>query len=169
MLTSATGSNTPLTAQNGFTSLRRSAENGFTLIELMLVIAIIGIATAAVVLAMPASGGRVRHEAEAFAARALAARDDAIIQSRDVSIWVTPSGYGVSRRRRGEWQQMNERPFAPENWKLGTTAAVDATGTQRATFDTTGAVSTPTVFTLTRDADRATVTITGDGAIRVGP
>lgn len=144
------------------------AQNGFTLIELMLVIAIIGIATAAVVLTMPASGGRVRAEAEAFAARAIAARDDAIVQSRDTSIWVTPIGYGASRRQRGAWQPMGGRAFQPANWKPGTTALVDTTGTQRAVFDTTGAVTTPVIFTLVRNADRATVTISGDGAIRVG-
>jgi general secretion pathway protein H len=135
----------------------------------MLVIAILGIATAAVVLAMPASGGRVRTEAEAFAARAIAARDLAIVQSRDMSIWATPAGFGASRRQRGAWQPIGERPFEPGNWKSGTTAIADATGIQRAVFDTTGAVTTPVTFTLVRNTDRATVTISSDGVIRVGP
>jgi type II secretion system protein H len=155
--------------QDGFTPHRRSAENGFTLVELMVVIAIIGIATSAVVLTMPASGASVRGEAEAFAARAIAARDNAIIQSRDMSVWVTADGYGASRRQRGAWQQIANRPFQSERWKSGTTAMVDATGTQRAIFDTTGAVVTPVTFTLVRNSGHATVTISGDGAIRVGP
>jgi type II secretion system protein H len=155
--------------QNGFTPLRRSAENGFTLVELMVVIAIIGIATSAVVLTMPASGANVRGEAETFAARAIAARDNAILQSRDMSVWVTADGYGASRRQHGAWQQIANRPFEAEHWKPGTTAIVDASGTQRAIFDTTGAVTTPVTFTLVRNSGRATIAISGDGVIRVGP
>lgn len=165
---SVTGNKVRRSAENGFTSVRRSGESGFTLIELMVVIAIIGIASAAVVLTMPDAGGRVRTEAETFAARALAARDKAIVESRDVSVWVTADGYGASRRQRGVWQPINLRPLEPERWKQGTSAVVDVTGTQRAVFDTTGAVATPVTFTLVRASGRATVTIDGDGTISVG-
>lgn len=153
MPTSATGSN---------------RESGFTLIELMIVTAIIGVASAAVILVMPDPRGTLVAEAESFAARAHAARDDAIIQSRDISVWVTRDGYGVERRRRGQWQPVTERPFAPVRWKDGTAALVGASGRERAVFDTTGAVSAPVTVTLIRDAARATVVIAGDGAIRVG-
>jgi len=142
--------------------------NGFTLVELMVVIAIIGITTAIVSLSLPDPQGRLTDEAETFAARAIATRDNAIIESRDMSLWITRNGYGIERRRRGQWQPVSERPFEPMRFNAGTSAIVGATGRQRVAFDTTGAIATPVTVTLVRDSARATVTFSGDGAIRVG-
>jgi general secretion pathway protein H len=160
---SATGSN-----DRGSTPLRRSAENGFTLVELMVVIAIIAVTTAIVTFAIPDPRGRVIADAEAFAARTLAARDDAILQSRDMRIWVTPVGYGVDRRRQGRWVPMTDKPFKPANWSSGTGAIVGEAGRAQIMFDATGAAASPMTVTLVRDSERATVTVAGSGAIRVG-
>jgi len=48
--------------QNGFTPLRRSAENGFTLVELMVVIVILGLLATIVALNVLPSGDRARVE-----------------------------------------------------------------------------------------------------------
>jgi type II secretion system protein H len=164
MPTSATGNK----VQNGFTSSTRSAENGFTLIELMVVVTIIARASAVVVFAIPDPRGRVIDEAERFAARTLAARDDAIVQSRDVRILITATGYGVERRRRGQWQAVTEKPFRAAAWQPGTGVAIGTSGQQAITFDATGAPSSPAVVTLIRDTARATVSVSGNGDIRVG-
>ena len=71
---------------------------GFTLIELMVVITIIGLASAAVVLALPDPRGRLADEAAHFAARASAARDLAVIDARPISVWVSAGGYGFDER-----------------------------------------------------------------------
>jgi general secretion pathway protein H len=149
-------------AENGFTPLRRSAENGFTLVELMVVIAIMAVATAAVMFAIPDPRGRLIDDAEKFAARASAVRDDAILQSRDMRVLVTATGYQVERRRQGRWQSLTDKPFAPARW-------ADGTGTSGATsilFDATGA-AVPATVTLARDDQRVAVTVSGNGAIRV--
>src|SRR3546814_212063 len=77
-------------------------QSGFTLVELMVVVAIIGFVSAAVVLAMPDPRGRVIDDADRFAARVAAARDEAVITARPMGVWVSPSGYGFLRREAGQ-------------------------------------------------------------------
>ncbi len=156
-------------AEHGFTSQKRSAEHGFTLVELMVVVAIIAVATGIVALNLPESQGRVRGEAESLAVRLLAARDDAIVESRDMAVWVTRNGYGAERRRRGLWQPVSDRPFAPARFAEGTVALVGASGRDRLVFDTTGAASPAMKIVITRPAGQATVSVASNGSIRVGP
>lgn len=155
-------------AEHGFTSLRRAAEHGFTLIELMVVITIIGLMSAAVVLLFPDPRGPLSAEAERFAARALAVRDEAVIGSRETALFVDATGYGFERRSRGVWDRLSEKPFKPAAWSQGTTASL-ATGTRaRVTFDPTGLASTPLKITLSRDGAQIAVDIATDGSINVG-
>lgn len=150
------------------TSATGNKQEGFTLIELMVVVTIIALASAVVVFAIPDPRGRVIDEAERFAARTLAARDDAIVQSRDVRVLVTQGGYSVERRRRGQWQALTEKPFTAAAWQPGTSVDVGTDGRQAIAFDATGASSSPTTITLVRDNARVNVTVSGNGVIRVG-
>jgi general secretion pathway protein H len=143
-------------------------ESGFTLVELMVVITIIALASAVVVFAIPDPRGRVVDEAERFAARTLAARDDAIVQSRDVRVSITAGGYSVERRRRGQWQAITDKPFKATQWAPGTGVEIGASGREAITFDATGAPASPAMVILMRDNARATVTVSGNGDIRVG-
>ena len=153
-------------AENGFTSLRRSAEHGFTLIELMVVITIIGLLAAVVILRFPDPRGSLASEAERFAARALAVRDEAVIGSRETALIIGVTGYGFERRARGIWIKLDEKPFRPQRWSPGTVAAVARQA--RVTFDPTGLASAPLKFRLVRDSAHVIVDIAVDGSIRVG-
>lgn len=133
-----------------------SGESGFTFIELMVVIVIIGLAATAVVLAMPEQGGSLQAEAERFAARAKAARDSAIIESRPVALRIGAGGYGIARRVRGEW-----RPAAEYAWAEQT--SVEPGGTR---FDSTG-MAEPLYVTLRRGERRVAVRIGPDGSVHV--
>jgi general secretion pathway protein H len=141
---------------SGFKPSWRSAQQGFTLIELMVVLVILGLAAAAVVLVMPDPGGSVQEEAERFAARAKAARDGAIVEARAAALVVGPGGYAVSRRADGAWQ-----PVARYDWARGTAA-----GEGRTRFDPTG-IADPLLVTIARGDRRAAVEIRGDGTIHV--
>ena len=132
----------------------------------MVVLAIIGLVSGAVVLAMPDPRGDLRHDAERFAARAHAAQDKAVIEARAIALLVTSDGYGFERRERGVWTLIGEKPFEERRWAKGATALVGDAGQARALFDPTGQVE-PMDVTLVRDATRVTVRIEADGTVHV--
>ncbi len=133
--------------------------NGFTMVELMVVLFIIGLAATAVVLAVPEQGGSLQAEAERFAARAKAARDAAIVEARPVALTIDSRGYGFARRSGGEW-----RSGARHAWAQGTAAeAAPAAGTR---FDSTG-LAEPLTLILRRGERQAAVRIGADGNVHV--
>ncbi|KAA9018309.1 type II secretion system protein GspH [Sphingobium limneticum] len=154
--------------ERGFTPLRRSAENGFTLVELMVVLTIIGFISAAVVLAIPDPRGRVIEDADRFAARVAAARDEAVVTARPMGLWVSASGYGFQRREGGQWTPLEDKPFATANWKGGTRALVGKDGRQQIAFDGTGLPTDPLTVTLAREGERVSVTVDMAGKVLVG-
>ncbi|SEI74478.1 type II secretion system protein H (GspH) [Sphingomonas sp. OV641] len=144
---------------------RRTAERGFTLVELMIVIAVIGLASAAAVLAMPDPRGRLVDEGARFATRVRAARDAAVIGGRPVSVWVTPAGYGFDERRGGQWIAIAEKPLRVAQWSDGTQAILSERA--RVTFDSTGMADRMLEVSLRRDRTRITVTVGDQTGARV--
>lgn len=142
-----------------------SGTHGFTLIELMVVIAVIGIASAAVVLAMPDPRGRLMDEAARFATRTRAAHDAAIVEGRPVSLWVTRDGYGFDQWRAGRWTPVRDKPLTVTRWNDGTRAT--GLTRERITFDPTGLADRPLTVALVREGTRAEVAIAADGSVRV--
>jgi general secretion pathway protein H len=131
------------------------------------VITLIGLASAVALLAVPDSRGRLIDEAERFAARARAARDQAIVGAAPVSVWVTGGGYGFDARVNGAWVPVADKPLRVERWREGTRAAMPTAGRERVTFDPTGAADRPLDLGLSRDGARAGVLVAADGSIRV--
>lgn len=145
---------------------RLSQHFGFTLVELLIVLTLIGLLSAAVVIAMPDPRGGLTAEAERFAATAKGARDAAILDATAMSIRVTETGYGFDRREAGEWKAMDRKPFADQRWRHGTSAAMGPEGVARIVFDPTG-IGEPARVTLVRGDEQIGVVIAADGAIHV--
>ena len=140
---------------------------GFTLVELMVALAVIGLAGAAVALTLPSTDDALVKETQTFAARLAHARDEAVLGMRTVEVAVTARGYGFSRRRFDGWQPLDGRAFAAVDWAPGTQPQLprrDALMSFR--FDPTGAAE-PGSLVLLREGRRMQVTVDDGGEVTV--
>lgn len=147
------------------TGADRSAARGFTLVELLVVVAILGVTASVVVLA--ASDGRpsVAREAERFAARLVRAREEAVLTNQAVDVALGGQGYSFRHRVAGEWRPLAEGAFAPVDWSRGTTVT-DESKSGRITFDETGG-AVPVKVVLSRGERSTHVAVDSAGNVRV--
>ncbi|MGW8704806.1 GspH/FimT family pseudopilin [Brevundimonas sp. NPDC055814] len=138
-----------------------SARQGFTLVELMVVIAIIGVAAGAVMLSMPDPRPTLAVEAERFAARLTLAREEAVMTNRPVALRADAAGYGFESFDGAVWTPLTG-VLAPEAW--GECGAVAAPA--RAVFDPTGGADAASVR-LEREGQTVTVAIDGAGEVMI--
>lgn len=136
----------------------------------MVVIAIIGFASAAVVLSIPDPRGRLVDDADRFAARMAAVRDLAIVEARPMAMWVSPSAYGFEQYLDGQWVATDDKPFRTTSWRSGTRAVTAGTSNGRLMlhFDNNGLPSEAARVLLTRDGEQLAVTLDGAGKVKVG-
>lgn len=148
---------------------RRSGDRGFSLVELMVVLALMALAATAVMLTIPGEERTVRTEADRLAARLAAARDIAVVEGRSVAVNFAPSGYGFERRVEGAWQPLPGRAFEQRNWPGDLHfAAGDGQATARILFDRVGTSPTPQSVLLSGGDVREVVRISATGEVSRG-
>ena len=141
-----------------------AGNKGFTLVELMVVVTVIALASAIAVLAVPANRG-AHEEAARFAVRARAAHDLAIVGGRPVALWVTGAGYGFDQRVSGGWVPLADKPLRVERWDERTRVSTGTAGRLRVVFDSTGMADRAAELRLQRGDDAASVTVSADGGV----
>lgn len=136
------------------------ADAGFTLVELMAVCAVVGVAATLVVLNAPRPRSDVRLDAERLAALLTRAREEAALTGRPVRATVDQDGFRFSRRESGRWAPLGVRPFQPRIWSEDSTVTVE--GVEGPAGE--GAID----FAPTGEAEPATVSIfRANGGARV--
>ena len=153
--------------KQAFAQSVKSNERGFTLVELMVVIFIIGIASAAIVMTVRSPERNVRDEAERFAARVAALRDNAILQSRTMSVTVRPSGYAFEARKNGVWVALEDAPFSSTDWQRGTSVEMAGVRQLRVAFDSTGIPSNAADFVIKHDDVKVKMSLAATGDVHI--
>lgn len=118
-------------------SSRRAA--GFSLVELLVVVAMIGLLGSAVLLTLPPTGTSAGDQAERLAAHLLRAREEAVLGNRAVAVRVGRDGYHFLKRDGGGWRELEAPPFHPRRFADGIRASVGGDAeVVRFEFDATG-------------------------------
>ena len=114
-------------------------ERGFSLVELLVVVAMLGLLGGAVMLTLPATGARAIEQGEQLAVHLVRAREEAVLGNRAVAVRVDRAGYRFVQRNAGTWRPLEEPPFQPRRFADGIAASfrgnLDAA---RFEFDATG-------------------------------
>lgn len=135
------------------------AREGFSLVELLVVISIMGLAATAVVLTGSNPQPTVVVEAERFAARLTLAREEAIVTNQPVSVRYDGQGYAFETYGPDGWQPLSG-PLKTQEWPQGVTSQM----TGRTIFDPTG-LTEPQQWLLTRDGRTTVVSVDGAGEV----
>ncbi|MBB3764899.1 GspH/FimT family protein [Sphingomicrobium lutaoense] len=148
-------------------------KNGFTLVELLVVLVILGLAAGAVALMLPSGGDKVRGEATMLAGRIAALRDRAIVEGRPLGIWIAPTGFGFEARGEDGWEPVTRPPFddaAP--WRGGVVAATGNAERILVRFNSVGMPAAPAVIHLEEQGDPpvyAAVEVAANGDVKALP
>ena len=144
----------------------RHAQAGFTLVELMVVLAVMGLLAGVAVWRWPAGGDNARADAFALATRIAAARDTAIVGGRPVAFVLEPSGYRFEVRDRAGWTPSTEPNLRTKRWSRGVSLFAPA-GTSRIRFDAIGLPDRPSTMRLRSGATTTDIRILADGEVKV--
>lgn len=141
--------------------------SGFTLVEVMLVMAMLALVAGAVMLALPSQTSVVRHESEMLAARLKAAATAAILGNRTIEAVIDQRGYSFAQRAAGGWQPVRQSALSGHEWPEDVRVLAGEAGSLRVRFDSVG-TSTAARVLLVQDAARMMVSIDDAGQVRVG-
>ena len=142
-------------------------DRGFTLIELVVVLAIIALGAAAVLFSVPGPERSLRDSSERLAAQAAALRDEAVLGARPMAIRIVAGGYRFEHYDGLAWVGEREKPFRAVELPEGMTVTAVPSGEQRIRFDTTG-LADPVVLSLGYQELTRTIRVDAGGGVTLG-
>ena len=105
-------------------------ERGFTLLEIMLVIFLIGLASAGVVQTFATdSESPAKKAAQDFLTRFAQFKDRAVIEGQTLGVLIDPPGYQFMQRRYGQWLPVSCDPVIGTGY--GAETGADAVTTRK--------------------------------------
>ena len=103
-----------------------AGERGLTLVELLVVIVILGLASSLVLLNAPPSRAAVERDALRFAANVKVALDEMVMTGAAYRLVIDAAGYGFERYADGEWETEGvDRAFQRAEFDQGVLATVE--------------------------------------------
>lgn len=136
--------------------------NGFTLVEVLVVMAILALLTGSVMLLAPDHRARARPATEALAARVVMLRERAIINAAPARLRVDAQGYRFEQRRSGAWVPLDTR--AAQRWPNGVHPVLPA---PEIGFDATGDARDDAELLISDAQTRFALRVAATGAIDV--
>ena len=141
--------------------------SGFTLVELMVVLAIVGVAGAVVALSLQPGEASLHRQADGFALHLQRAREEAILGGRGVRVVADAAGYAFHVREGREWHAPTAPALAPRGWQGDVAPRLAPREPQAAfVFDPTGAAE-PRTLVLALGAHAVAVAVDAGGRVRV--
>ena len=137
--------------------------DGFTLVELLVALALLGLVTATAVLTLPADDG-LEQELERLQARLLRARELAVIDNRPVRLHLDAQGYRFEQRRQQQWLPLAALPARA--WEHPTAVLGNPPQPAVVEIDSTGWVS-HSAWPLQRGQRRLKLQVNGLGQLDV--
>ncbi len=106
--------------------MRGAGERGLTLVELLVVIVILGLASSLVLLNAPPSRAVVERDALRLAADVKVALDEMVMTGANYRLLIDAAGYGFERYAGGEWKTEGiDRAFQRAEFDRGVVATVE--------------------------------------------
>lgn len=106
--------------------MTRAGERGLTLVELLVVMVILGLASSLVLLNAPPSRAVVERDALRFASSVKIALDEMVMTGATYRLVVDATGFGFERFQAGEWSAEEiDRAFQRVEFDNGVTATVE--------------------------------------------
>jgi general secretion pathway protein H len=146
------------------TGVDRRRDRGFTLVEVMVTLLLVGLITGVALLTLPSGGAHLAREAEQLGARIKQAQREAMLSNRAVELVVERDGSHFRVRRTGRWQMLADGPFRRRPWRQGVTVALQGPGGVR--FDPSGATD-PAIIRLSAGERAMELTVDAQGAVRI--